>query len=261
MATDREVKLSPSSTPPSYHFLPGEDDYSGRYNHNPPMKHKNPSGTIYMSSADSSFPTSPHVCPEPFWGQFGVSATPVSVRSEPSPTINLSPQMDLAGGLNDASPHSRQQTPPQNNGLPYCQEKAPLLAPKPLSLRPATTQEGIPYRQNSEQTVSTPPSSATEAQSSSPKNRRSLAARRKMKSPSRNSQGKGIVFATDKSLEDQLVLDLYYVEQLSWKKISQKFYEKTGQLKSVPTLQMRKKRACDRLRVWTDDDVRHLNDQ
>jgi hypothetical protein len=62
--------------------------------------------------------------------------------------------------------------------------------------------------------------------------------------------------SSDRSFEEKLVLDLYYVDQLSWKQIRERFYEITGQLKSVPTLQMRKKRACDRLRIWTDDDVR-----
>jgi hypothetical protein len=255
---DKDIKLSPSTMSPTYQFLAGEDDYdNGRYNNNPPMKHKNPSGTLHISAADSSFPVSPYICPEPFWGAYGVSATPVSGRSESSPSINPSPpQMHSAGGLsNTSSSYSRQPTPAQSTSSYRNQNQAPILiAPNPSALRPATN----PSRQNSLQSLSTAPSSATVAEGPFPDPLGTLPTRgKKRKSPSRDSRERDMVFANEKTLEEEVLLELSHRQQLPWKEVAKKFNEIIGNGKQmkVPALQMRKKRAIERLRIWTDGDV------
>lgn len=253
----KDMKLSPSALSPTFQFMAGDDDYNGRYSNNPPMKHKYPSGPMNMSASDSSFPISPYVCPEPFWGPYGVSATPVSRRSESSPSVNPSPpQLHSAGGLsNTSSSYSRQQTSAQNASSYRTQNQAPILiAPSPSVLRPATD----PSRQNSLQSISMAPSSATVGQGPFPESFGSSPPRgKKRKSPSRDSREKAIVLAEEKTLEEEVLLDLSYKQRLPWKQVQKKFMEKfpNGKEVAVSTLQMRKKRLIDRLRIWTDEDV------
>jgi hypothetical protein len=71
MRKEKDIKLSPSSYSPSYQLFCADDDYNPRYN--PPMKLKDPNGTLQMSSGDSSFPPSPFLCTSPYYGSFGVS--------------------------------------------------------------------------------------------------------------------------------------------------------------------------------------------
>lgn len=260
--TNKDIKLSPSTISPSYHFLASDDDYSnGRYCHNPPMKHKSPSGTFHTSTLDSSFPASPYVCPEPFFGAYGVSATPVSGRSESSPSLNQSPaHLHSAGGLSSSS-SSHARLPAQNASTFRSQNQAPILiAPSPSALRPATKQEGGPYRHNSLQSISTAPSSATVAQGAFSEPLGSLlpARGKKRKSPCRDSREKDMVFADDKTMDEELLLDLSHRQQLPWKEVQKRFNEATGKQMQVPALQMRKKRLIERIRQWTDDDVMTL---
>lgn len=58
--------------------------------------------------------------------------------------------------------------------------------------------------------------------------------------------------------EDKLLLRLKDDENLPWKEIAARFQSDIGKKYQIPALQMRLKRLRERLRVWTEADVRAL---
>ena len=56
--------------------------------------------------------------------------------------------------------------------------------------------------------------------------------------------------------EEQLLLKLKEEENLPWKDIATRFQTDLGKSYQVPALQMRFKRLRERMRTWTDTDVR-----
>ena len=58
------------------------------------------------------------------------------------------------------------------------------------------------------------------------------------------------------SEEEQLLFKLKQEDNLPWKDIAKEFEAHFGRAYQVPALQMRYKRLRERLRAWTDDDVR-----
>jgi hypothetical protein len=60
------------------------------------------------------------------------------------------------------------------------------------------------------------------------------------------------------SEEDKLLLQLKEEEAMPWKDIAQRFQSDLGKSYQIPALQMRLKRLRERMRVWTDTDVRAL---
>jgi hypothetical protein len=249
---DMEVKLSPSEISPSYtHFLEGEEEYT-HSTYNPPMKHKNPSGTLHISAADNSFPASPLVCYSPYFGSFGVSATPVSA-SESAASMNTSSNMNSAGGSGSAGRRSRHNTPPRSNPHFRGHAQAPVLlsAPNPLDLRPATKQESASYHHSSMHTIS--PSSAATSRGIFCETLGPLPPRgRKRKSMSHDGE---IILQGEMNFEEQVLMQLTEKENLQWKEVAKRFQEQTGKAMKVPALQMRKKRLIERLRVWTPSEV------
>lgn len=264
LRTDRDIKLSPATVSPTFHFISTEEDYSsGRYVHNPPMKHKSPSGTIHMSTWDNSFPESPLICPDPFYGSYSVSATTVSGRSDSSQNLNPSPtHLNSTGCLsNSSSPLNGQPTATQSASSYRARNQAPILiAPNPSTLRPATKQEG-PYRQNSFRSTSMAPSSVTLAQGPFSEPLGSLRPRgKKRKSPCRDTRKLNrdkLILREDKTPEEDILLGLTLNKSFrwKWKDVADRFEEATGKRLSEATLQMREKRAIARLRVWTEEDV------
>ncbi|KAE9368557.1 hypothetical protein N431DRAFT_60497 [Stipitochalara longipes BDJ] len=255
--TKEEIKLSPSTMSPGYHLgWPEEDFASSRYN--PPMKLKDPSGVLQISAADSSFPASPYVCTSPYYGAFGVSATPHSARTtNSSPGVHASPHLHSAGGFssNDGH-HSRQPTPASYRG----NFQAPILiAPSPQTLRPATNYDRGPYRQlslQSNRSMQSPPHSQGPlqgppfTQNLSPMHSRG----KKRKEPP--SDYEAILRSSEINPEEKLLIELSSgPNKLPWKEVAIKFNKMTQQSKRVAALQMRKKRLLERLRVWTDAEV------
>jgi len=254
---ESEIKLSPTMSP-SYHLFPDDEFTSPRFN--PPMKLKDPSGILQISTADNSFPASPFVCNSPYYGSFGVSATPQSARTtNSSPAVHQSPNLQSAGGLSSSngSRHSRQETPATSYRSSY---QAPILiAPNPSCLKPATNTEHAPYRQNSlqsNQSNSSPPHSKGPPQGAFPQALSSISPRgKKRKDPP--SDYDVIMQSGDINAEEQLLLQLSGRDKLPWKEVTDKFNKATGQEKKVAALQMRKKRLLERIRVWTDTEVVH----
>jgi hypothetical protein len=60
------------------------------------------------------------------------------------------------------------------------------------------------------------------------------------------------------SEEDKLLLQLKEEESMPWKDIAARFQTDLGKSYQIPALQMRLKRLRERMRVWTDTDVRAL---
>jgi hypothetical protein len=257
-ATSKEtqIKLSPVIMSPSYHIYCGDDEFASP-RIDPPMKLKDPSGVLQISTADSSFPASPYLCHTPYFGSYGVSATtPISARTATSsPGSHASPNLYSAGGLSSTdSHHSRQQTPSSYRGS----YQAPILiAPNPGTLRPATNYNHGGHRQNSLQSsrsTQSPPHLQGPREGSFTSNLSSVSPRgKKRKEPP--SDYEEILRSNDINQEEKLLLELSGRDRLPWKEVTKRFNEKTGQSKRIATLQMRKKRLLDRLRVCIDAEV------
>jgi len=58
--------------------------------------------------------------------------------------------------------------------------------------------------------------------------------------------------------EDKLLLQLKEEESMPWKDIAARFQSELGKTYQIPALQMRLKRLRERMRVWTDTDVKAL---
>jgi hypothetical protein len=265
---DRDIKLSPSMDSPDYPLFGGDaDDFGSRLN--PPMKQKEISSRsmkVATTTAGDNYPgsNSPLFCAAPYYGSFGVSATPKTSRSAElsSPNTNLSPHStpanDPAGDLQRA----RQPTPHSYR----VQTAAPILiAPNPLTLRGATRPGEMPYREsyrqdsiNSMNSISTSMNSLASTPQAYQDNSMiplgPLPARRKRKSPPRQLEGE-LLLSGEISHEEQVLIQLADQEALPWKEVAQRFNEMTGKNMKVPALQMRKKRLRERLRVWTDCEV------
>ncbi|KAG0652193.1 hypothetical protein D0Z07_0810 [Hyphodiscus hymeniophilus] len=261
---DREIKLSPSTLSPSFHMFPNEDDFSsGKYDHNPPMKHKSPSGALGMSAWDNPFPESP-LCPPPFYpGSYGVSTvTPVSGQSEPSPLTNTnSPHLHSAGGFSNSSSLNPQSYSTQS--LPSFRRSSQppkLIAPTPSALRPATKQDGHPHRQASLQSTSTAASSMKTEQEPFTEPLGSLPPKgKKRKSPTRDSMKHMVIDEDKMTAEEKVLFDLKLNKQLVWKDIERKWEEIHGKFKGEAALQMQFGRAVKRLRLWTDIEEQALS--
>ena len=60
------------------------------------------------------------------------------------------------------------------------------------------------------------------------------------------------------SEEDKLLLQLKEEESMPWKDIAARFQSDLGKAYQIPALQMRLKRLRERMRVWTESDVKAL---
>jgi hypothetical protein len=246
---ETDIKLSPITMSPDYNLFYRDDDFpSSRFN--PPMKLKDPSGILQISAADSSFPASPYLCTSPYYGAFGVSATPHSARTtNSSPAVHTSPHLRSAGGFSGSdSHHSRQHTPASYSSS----FQAPILiAPSPGTLRPATNYDRESFRQcsiQSNRSVHSPPQGAF-TKILSPMHPRG---KKRKESP---SDYDAIMRSGDINPEEKLLLELSSRDKLPWKEVAAKFNKITKQTKRVAALQMRKKRLLERLRVWTNPEA------
>jgi hypothetical protein len=58
--------------------------------------------------------------------------------------------------------------------------------------------------------------------------------------------------------EDRLLIQLKDEESMPWKDIAARFQSDLGKTYQIPALQMRLKRLRERMRVWTEADVKAL---
>lgn len=266
---DRDVKLSPSMESPDYPlFGGGEDDFGSRLSAGP-MKQKEPSSNnSKIPTSESNYPASPVLfCTSPYYGAYGVSATPKSGRPAEltSPNINTSPQNTASSAMSADLQRSRHATPAQSPGNYRVNNTAPILiAPNPNTMRPATRtgemqyRDGMPYGRhdsmNSMHSISTPVNSYNSTPHQYPELQLApLSGKRKRKAAS-SLDGDMMNYVGDISHEEQVLMQLSAVE-MPWKEIAKQFNARTGKNMKVPALQMRKKRLCERLRIWTDCEV------
>ncbi|KAJ8066694.1 hypothetical protein OCU04_005736 [Sclerotinia nivalis] len=270
---ERDIKLSPSMESPGYPlFGGGEDDFGSRLDA-APMKQKEPSSNnSKIPTSESNYPTSPALfCTSPYYGAFGVSATPKSGRTVEltSPNMNTSPRNTSSSAMSADLQKSRHATPDQNPGSYRVNNPAPILiAPNPNTMRPATRPVEMPYRDglpygrhdsmNSMHSISTSMTSYHSTPHHYPEQQVApLPARRKRKSPPTQLDGE-IIYSGPINHEEQVLMQLSDVDGLPWKEIAKEFNARTGKSMKVPALQMRKKRLCERLRIWTDCEERAL---
>ncbi|ESZ98790.1 hypothetical protein SBOR_0839 [Sclerotinia borealis F-4128] len=269
---DRGIKLSPSMESPDYPLFGGDtNDFESRLG-TAPMKLKRPrSSTSRIPTGEPDYPTSPALfCPSPYYGAFGVSATPKSGRSAEmiSPNMNASPQNTASSAMSADLRISRHATPAQSPASYRVNNHAPILiAPNPTTLRPATRpvemphKNGLPYGRhdsmNSMHSISTSTSPFNSTPHLYPDQQLApLPARRKRKDRSAQLDVQ-FVYSGELSRDDQVLMRLSEAD-LSWKDIAKQFNDITSKNLKVPALQMRKKRLCERLRIWTDCEERAL---
>lgn len=251
---DMDIKLSPTQMSPTYPWLGCDDEYDEGHKSSE-MKHKDPPGTRRISASDNSFPTSPVVCYTPYFGQFGVSATPVSATNSSASMIS-SPLMASTNG------HSRGDNTPRHNTSPRMSEiyrghNSPVIlhsTPNPLTLRTTLKSNGPDFRRDSLQDNLQPVSPGSLTPSSVPEILKPLPPRRKRKPLGETQEGE-ILLSGEMNTEERLLLQLTEEENLPWKDVATKFKELTGKAMKVPALQMRKKRLIERLRLWTPQEV------
>ncbi|RFU32714.1 hypothetical protein B7463_g3601, partial [Scytalidium lignicola] len=243
---------SPHINSPNYHFFNGDDEFSGT-RLNPPMKLKNPSGTLHISTLDHAFPTSPYACTSPYWGAFGVSATSTNGNSasESSPNLNPGSNLNSSGGINSDGSRAYQENLPSSANSYRSHQQAPILiAPNPATLRPAKRVKNEDGTIHHPQLKSAPPSGGPH-QTTFPEPLTALPVKRKRKSPVTDFADGDIAFSGEVKREEQILLQLAE-EGLPWKEIAIRFDDMTGRKMKVPALQMRLKRLRERLRKWTE---------
>ena len=244
----QDIKFSPSSfCPTTYQLFCVDDDFSNS-RFNPPMKLKDPHGTLHISSADNSFPASPFLCQSPYYGSFGVSATPQSGRtSASSPSLNPSPQ-------------SRSHTEPEPRSATsyHSANQAPIpIAPNPLTFqrgaKVAAEQYTFQHNVSSKSAQHTGPPRRAFPETGRPYPAKSKRNHKK-KGPTTAVQN-DILSSQELNSEEQILIQLTCRDNLQWKEVAAKFNKATGKNMKVAALQMRKKRLMERLRVWKKEEV------
>lgn len=257
---DLDSNLSPLISPTSYQLGWDPESYGPTYGQ--PMKHKDRSVALQLSTVDQVFPPSPSymVAPNHYFGHYTVSA-PVSARtsnSSPSlhqsPHLQNSPNMQSAGGISNSSSYHSMHNSSQNGSMFRQSNQAPILiAPNPNNLRAATVkQEYGPSHMDSMSSSRSPPSSYAPIQRTFPEPPASLPSRGK-KSHKRKEPPSPyydeIASSSDLNDGERLLLQLTTRDHLQWKEVAQKWNKAMNLDKSVAALQMRKKRLQERLRV------------
>lgn len=267
---DRDVKSSPSMESPDYPLFGGDADDFGSRLSAAPMKQKDPSShPARIPTSESHYPTSPALfCTSPYYGAFGVSATPKTGRSAEtkSPNMSPSPQNTSSSAMSADVQRSPHATPAQGPGQYRVHNTAPILiAPNPSTMRSATRPGEMPYRDGlphsrhdsltSMHSIPTsinshgaPPHQYSEQQIAP------LPTRRKRKASPVQLSG-DVIYQGEINHEEQVLIELSNMENVPWKEIAKRFNEETGKAMKVPALQMRKKRLCERLRTWSNCEV------
>ncbi|KAH8813091.1 hypothetical protein F5884DRAFT_671046 [Xylogone sp. PMI_703] len=243
---------SPHITSPNYHYYNNDDDFAST-RVDPPMKLKNPSSTLHISTLDQAFPSSPYACTSPYWGAFGVSATSNNgtSASTSSPNMNQGSNINSSGGISSDGSRAYDSMPNSANSY-RCHQHAPILiAPNPATLRPAkrAKKEELPIRPPAPK--SAPPSGGPQ-QTTFPEKLSPLPAKRKRKSSAPDNVDGELAYSSGEVKREEQILLQLAEEGLPWKEIAVRFYETTGKNMKVPALQMRLKRLRERLRKWTE---------
>jgi hypothetical protein len=193
----------------------------------------------------------------------GQHPTPLGSTREFSP-------MSAQDGYGSMMRPYRQTTPPNHRHNsrdgPYMEslgssQLTPATSPKPTPVSTPRMQDQGMGRPNMRHYTPIAPNpiglqqmQAAKRGLSSDDDMESSPAKRKRTSPSSVSPKP----SQELSGEDLLLLRLKDEESLTWKDVASRFQSDTGKAYQVPALQMRLKRLRERMRVWTECDVRAL---
>jgi hypothetical protein len=214
-----------------------------------PMKSRNDSPPVHMSGAEIPISISPYVfespptqCPpSPYWGSFSVSGPQTTTTASPTP--NSTPQSQ-----SNISTSSRTQA----QALTTTHSMNTHLSSQQHQAQQVQVQRQAQQTHQQEQSLHVKRGCST----SSSRTKR----RKKSPSESRVSPG-GPLTTSDLTDADKLLLhlkDIKEEEKWDWKEITMKFNEITKGDHKVAALQMRHTRLVERMRVWTDTEVRSL---
>jgi hypothetical protein len=272
--------------------------------HNMPMKSRNDAlSSLSVSDADQHLSFSPYYFespptpqpPTPYWGSYGVSATPTSnapvanastpqpnqqhPRSNPSTNFQRSQSFTSAPILMTPDPSNlRPRTHSQDNvnqqrhlpsqhfqQLPQSQTMQPLQ----IKMSPTTSTHHMPssstlatqHQQHYSPHPSSLPHPHPHYNTMSPNKRAapppSLPPKRRRRSaPPPEAQRPLTV--DELSNEDRVLLHLREIkdeEKWDWKELTERFNKETGGRHNLAALQMRHTRLVERMRVWTGVEV------
>lgn len=209
-----------------YNFLRGSDNYyvygcNVPFDSIPPRPHSSPS--VFSPVTPGGSRASEHFAWPPSTNALGIS----------HPGIDET----MFASSSHHQPAVLASSPPHGSGAPTPEIRAPkpnrpyaLIAPHPLGVQrlAATSKRG--HEDDSDMAET------------------SIKRRKSSSSTSLHELGE----------EDKLLLKLKDEESLPWKDIAARFQTDLGKTYQIPALQMRLKRLRERLRVWTDADVKAL---
>lgn len=232
----RDVKLEQLSPAAESTYSYDDSDFAGRKKQ--PMKHKKPSLSAHINTSNNNFP-SIYVVPQPYYGNFGVSDGNSSDLALTTPHNQpYSPSVNTSVTFGPRSYISHAQTPP----------------PSAKSPGPFRSHDGIPLLPGMDFSMSRP---LTPRRLSAPEGKMDRGRVKKSPPRSRGRRTKrstststeGLHIPTDFNPDERLLIELKR-QGHEWKQIVSLFIERTGQTSvQVPALQMRHKRARDRLKV------------
>ncbi|KAH6702976.1 hypothetical protein BKA61DRAFT_619881 [Leptodontidium sp. MPI-SDFR-AT-0119] len=270
MHSDLDVKLSPGSLSPTYGLYSPDSDFYPRYN--PPMKHKDSTGVLHISTADNFFPPgSPFTCPSPYYGDYGVSAPSQSGKtSNSSPSFHHSPNMQSAGGCSSSGYYSRNQTPALSASSYKSSSQTPirvapspssppiLIAPNPSTLKPATAKLHPEVRRQAPSDKMSRPFQKPIQERYSPVSQDQASKVQKASKKKKNMPDgfyEKLMAAGEiheMTAEERVLLQLVIRDDLPWKAVMEN-YNATfpAKQKQTPALQMKKMRLIERLQPWT----------
>ncbi|KAK0104443.1 hypothetical protein ONS95_004732 [Cadophora gregata] len=274
--SEPDIKLSPGSLSPSYGIYSPDSDFDSKYN--PPMKHKESSGALHISTSDHFFPPgSPYVCSSPYWGNFGVSAPAQSTKtSDSSPSFHHSPNMQSSGGYSSNGYYSRNQTPALSasswkSNTPIRVAPSPssppiLQAPTPSSLKPATSRYNTGGRQLSTKSDQMSRPFHQETQQDYAPIGHGLSSKVQKSNSKRTKTPNGfyeklMAAAEGREITDQerVLLQFAVRDGIPWIELRDKFNAIfPGKPMQAPALQMKKKRLVEKLQGWTEVEIRAL---
>lgn len=277
--SEPDIKLSPGSLSPTYGIYSPDSDFDSKFN--PPMKHKESSGVLHISTSDNFFPPgSPYVCSSPYWGNFGVSAPSQSAKtSDSSSNFHQSPHMQSSGGYSSNDYYSRNQTPAlsasswRSSATPIQIAPSPssppiLQAPTPSTLKPATSRYNTGgRRQHSTDSnrMSRPFQKSTQQNYAPISHCHSSKVHKTNSKRSKTPSGfyEKLMAAADLcevTDQERVLLQFAVRDNLPWIELRDKFNAIfPGKYMQSAALQMKKKRLIEKLQGWTEAEVRKVS--
>ncbi|KAF2263030.1 hypothetical protein CC78DRAFT_581913 [Lojkania enalia] len=196
---------------------------------------KNPTEPATLLQVDSNPPTRPRSSPSTF-NPNQPSSGPIDYPWTMNPLGISTPTMQ-AHYYNGSYPPVRARSPRLSE--PALEMVADLAAPQPRRMYAPIAPHPLGQR------TSVPKRSREDDEASE-------------KSRKRTRSDSSATMSMELGEEDRLLIQLKDEESMPWKDIAARFQSDLGKTYQIPALQMRLKRLRERMRVWTETDVRAL---